>query len=527
MEKFKDIFSSTVFAASILSILFTLAYWVPLRAIVNVWKTNDDYSYGFLILPIAAYLFWEMRGRLKGIELKSSWAAFPALLFFIVVSIYGILGSSGHIARPAVPVILLLMAAFCFGLTFTRKMLLPLGFLIFMVPLPNVLDRTIGVFLKSVSSQLGGALIKAFGISVFVSGNVIDLGVTKLQVVDACSGLRFVFPLLALGIVYAHFFENQMWKKIFLTVSTIPIAILTNGLRIGITGIMTKYYGPKAAEGFFHDVSGWVIFMTAFAFLFLLSLGLRVIAPAAGNGKTTDASFGTSPNTAPYPMKLNSDVRISVLVSAGLLLGVTFLSISTQAMPRIVLRDGIENFPLQFSNWNGRANIVPPETISKSGAEEAFSAFYTDSAGQGVSLYIGYRGSAFLENENFFHSPTVCLPAAGWRIIDQSIHPIHGIPGYGELPVTRMVMEAMGSRKIVYFWFQTKNKLTYDKNINRYHLTIHAIRKDNTYDLFIRPITEVQPGEREADADRRLEAFVKEIMPVLRRFLEVSQSPMP
>ena len=133
-----------------------------------------------------------------------------------------------------------------------------------MVPVPAVLERTIGVFLKSVSSKMGGALIGLAGVSVHVSGNIIDIGATQLQVVDACSGLRYLFPLIALGILYAYFFEKVLWKRVVCVLATIPLAILMNALRIGITGILAKYLGVATAQGFFHGFSGWLMFVAAF-----------------------------------------------------------------------------------------------------------------------------------------------------------------------------------------------------------------------------------------------------------------------
>ncbi len=505
-----------------LSVLFTAAYWIPLAATVKTWETNADYSYGFLIPIVSIYLLWDLRERLKGLVLKCSWSFFPFLLFFVLLSIYGILGSSGHIARPTIPVLIILITGFCFGYPIVKTMSLPLGFLIFMVPLPTLLDRTIGVFLKSVSSHLGGMLIEMWGISVHVSGNIIDLGVTKLQVVDACSGLRFVFPLLALGIVYAHFFERVLWKKIICVLATIPIAIVTNGIRIGLTGILTEYYGPKVAEGFFHDFSGWAIFMVAFAFLFFFGRILRFFP--AGH-PTVPMDTGTNEGVPRiYPTNINRDVKVAVGISGSLLLVVLFLTLNTQAMPRMGLKGGIAGFPLRFDRWNGKAEIVSPEIITESGAEEAFSATYGDGVAGDVSLYIGYRGSAFLENENFFHSPTVCLPASGWELLQQSKYTIKGVPHFGDLTVTRMVMEAMGTKMLVYFWFQTKDMATYDKNINRFHLALHAIRKDNTHDLFIRTIVGVRSDEDLLNTEDRLNRFVNEMMPVLLEYVNTNQT---
>jgi len=520
MAQAKDIYNNIWIRIFILLALFISAYWIPLKGIVNTWITNDDYSYGFLIPVISLYLLWDKRSDIKEAALKSSWGVLPILIFFVLLSLYGVLGSSGHISRPAIPVLVILFASFCFGIGLTRKIILPLGFLIFMVPLPTVLDRTIGVFLKTVSSQLGGMFIRAFGFSVHVSGNIIDLGVTKLQVVDACSGLRFVFPLLALGVVYSYLFERVAWKQIVCVLATIPIAILTNVLRIGITGVLTYYYGSKVAEGFFHGFSGWTIFMVAFVFIFLLGRILRFFPPKMPKVKSDKV-----PDVKEIQPS-NSDKRTwkgAFVTSVLILIAVVGITLNTQALPPITINGGIESFPLQFEGWVGRKNPVDPEIVIASGAEEAFSASYGKRGNEQVALYIGYRSTAFLENENFFHSPTVCLPSSGWKTIEKSTHTITNIPFYGNVKVTRMVIELFGTKQLVYFWFQTKDKATHDKNINRFHLAVHAIKMDNTHDLFIRPITPIKEGETAEAASARLDQFVRDMMAPLLRFLSENQ----
>jgi exosortase D (VPLPA-CTERM-specific) len=520
VSSISDFIKGTWFKVSLLLVLFIAAYWVPLSSLVNTWMKNEDYSYGFLIPVVSLYLIWDMRARLKDVEFRSSWAVFPVLISLVLLSIYGILGSSGNISMPAVPLLIICFTAFCFGLDITRRLILPLGFLIFMVPIPPILERTIGIYLKSLSSKLGGEVIQFFNISVNVSGNIIDLGVTQLQVVDACNGLRYVFPLLAIGVIYAYLFERVTWKRIFCVLITIPIAILTNALRIGITGILTNYYGPGVAEGFFHDFSGWVLFMVSSCLLFLIGRILAWLPPKGSKVEQTTVSCGEkSTNQAigvPY-------IDGAFITSMIILILVAGLSFSTKALPPIKLTGGIASFPLMFSNWSGQATLVDPEIIDKSGAEEAFNGNYQNSAGDDVSLYIGYRGTAFLANENFFHSPTVCLPSSGWETIETSTHEIQGVPFFGRLKVTKMIVAHMDSKMVVYFWFQTKNKATYDKNINRFDLALHAIRRDNTHDLFIRTITPIRLGESIRVNEQRMDVFVTDMMSALLTFIKEHQ----
>ncbi len=502
--------------AAVLTLAFVAAFIVPLRSIVHTWATNDDYSYGYLVPVISAYLFWDMRSRAVGLRPRPSWSALVPLVLLVLLSIYGILGSSGNISRPAVPVVFMLMFAFAFGWRTFRRFALPLGFLIFMVPLPAALDRSFGVFLKAVSSQLGGWLVRMSGIPVHVSGNVIDLGVTQLQVVDACSGLRFVFPLLALGVVYAYFFEKVRWKQVVCVLATVPVAILTNGLRIGITGVLTRYIGPEVAQGFFHDFSGWVIFMVAFLFLFALGRFLRLFpprAPLATPGPPSGAADGSG-SRGPGSRGIGA-----YLVCLLLLASVGTLGMTTATMPPVHLKNGIAAFPLTMQPWTGIPQPVDATIIEASGAEEAFFADYRDARNDSVSLYIGYRSTSFLENENFFHSPTVCLPSSGWKNAATSTHSIENVPRFGTLKVTRMVIERMGMRQLVYFWFQTKDRATHDKNINRFHLTLHAIQRDNTHDLFLRTITPVRNDESLEAAGARMDDFVRTSVSTMERFL--------
>ena len=131
--------------------------------------------------------------------------------------------------------------------------------------------------------------------------------------------------------------------------------------------------------------------------------------------------------------------------------------------------------------------------------------------------------ASFLANENFFHSPTVCLPASGWEEKEIAKHLIKDVPRFGSITVTRMIIERMGTRELVYFWFQTKDKATHDKNINRFHLALHALARDNTYDLFIRPIMHINEGERVEDAEKRMDQFVREMMTEMLKFLQEKQ----
>jgi exosortase D (VPLPA-CTERM-specific) len=503
-----------MFQAGSLLFTFIVCLWGTLAGIVSTWITNEDYSYGFLIPVISGWFIWERRSKFKEINIFQDFRALPFLILFLLFSVYGILGSSYSAVRPSIPFILFFLTLLCFGKHAARLMLFPLAYLIFMVPIPNLMNRYLGEPLKLISSVMGTHIIRAFDITVYREGNIIELPDIQLQVVDACSGLRFLFPLIALGIVYAYYFQKTTWKRIILVMTTLPIAVLTNGLRVGITGILSHYYGSKVAEGFFHDFEGWLIFMVAFAFLF-------------GFGKIL-SYFPDSPDKSDVPETEYKEIspRLSnmpaFIISLVLLLCVGTLSWSTKALPPVKIKGGLGTFPLEIADWQGRSQTISREIVDLSGAEESFYATYSNEAGERVELYLGYRSTPFMENENFFHTPISCFPGSGWKILKTDTYTFKNSFEFPGLSARRMIAEKMDVKVMVFFWFQTNKRATHIKWLNRLHLALHAIERDNTHDLFVRLITPIQ-SDNLKEAEERLDRFAFQFSQTLNDFLAKKQ----
>lgn len=508
-----------ILSVGVLILSFLFCFWSTLAGLIHVWIDDGDYSYALLIPLISAYIIWEKRTKIASAQIGRSWLGGALLSIFMVICTYGILGSSPSAVRPAIPFIILSITLFCFGSSIFKTLAFPLSLLFFMVPLPTAVQTWVGVPLRSISTRLGELILRIFEIPAFVEGNIIDLGVTKLQVVDACSGLRYILPLVACGVIFAYFFEKVRWRQIVLVILTIPISIMTNGFRIGMTGILTQRYGKNAAEGFFHEFSGWLIFIFAFAMLFVFHLLMKRIM--------RDNSINSAANISADKKQVDSipgSNTVPVAATGLLFILVGVLNFSTAALPRLALSDGFGRFPMTIGDWKGqRTEVIARDIVKQSGAEEIFNATYEKAAGKSISLYVGYRGSPFLESENFFHSPSVCIPSSGWKVLFAGKHQITGIPNLGNVLVSEMMIEKMGYRELVYYWFQTKSRTSYNVNINRYHLSLHAIMRDNTYDLFMRPITPIYSSEKLEDAETRLDGFVVEMMPVFLQFLKETQ----
>jgi len=152
------------------------------------------------------------------------------------------------------------------GTLMLRKMAFPLFLLFFMVPIPTVIYNQITFPLQILASRLADGALTVLGVPVLREGNILDLPSQRLSVVEACSGMRSLLSLTFLSLVYGYFFEKRAGVRIALFFATIPIAIVANGSRVTLTGLLSQIK-PEYAEGFFHESTGWVIFMVALAIL--------------------------------------------------------------------------------------------------------------------------------------------------------------------------------------------------------------------------------------------------------------------
>ena len=248
------------------------------------WYQDDNYSHGFIVPFISAYFLYTKRNDLKG-TLVEPWG--PGLLLLIlglVQLIIGWLGTEYFTMRSSLVVILAGITLYFFGKGVFKIVLLPLAYLLFMVPLPYIVYNAAAFPLKLFVTKVSVGFLKAIGIMVWREGNIVMFPTTTLEVADACSGIRSLMSLLALSVAYIFFSQQTNLKRCIVIVSAIPIAIFTNSLRVIVTGILVQYLGVDAAEGGFHEVAGIVVFALAMVMLMGLGTILRRNAPD-GAGK--------------------------------------------------------------------------------------------------------------------------------------------------------------------------------------------------------------------------------------------------
>src|SRR5580692_6444163 len=236
-------------------------FWDGLSRMWGWWIDAPEYSHGLLIPPIAAFLIWQQKDRLERLRFQGSWWGAGLILIGGAFLVMGELGTVYTIVQYGYVITLFGLILSFLGWPAFRLIAIPLLILLFMIPLPQFVLANLSTKLQLLSSQIGVYVIRSADISVFVEGNVIDLGGYQLQVAEACSGLRYLFPLMTLGFLMAYFYKGALWKRIFLLLSSIPITVLMNSFRVGTIGLMVEHWGIEMAEGFLHEFQGWMVFM--------------------------------------------------------------------------------------------------------------------------------------------------------------------------------------------------------------------------------------------------------------------------
>jgi exosortase len=251
------------------SALLLICYAPVLKGLVAQWYDDPDMGHGFFVPAIAAYIAWQLRDRIADKAPVPNWWGLVIMIWAAFQLYIATLGAELFLARTSIVFSIIGAVLLLGGTEYIKIFGFPLFLLFFMVPIPAIIYNQITFPLQLLASRVAETAITNIGIPVIREGNVLELAEQKLNVVEACSGIRSLLTLTFLSLVYGYFAETRIWIRVVLFLSTIPIAIIANAGRVTLTGIIADFK-PELAEGLFHEAQGWVIFMVAFAILALL-----------------------------------------------------------------------------------------------------------------------------------------------------------------------------------------------------------------------------------------------------------------
>ena len=291
-----------------ISFAIVFAYATVLVKLFRDWWTDENYSHGLLIPFIIGYILWTQREKLSRVPAQSSMLLGGGAVVFGLFALWaGVAGAELYTQRLSLIVLLAGTVVYFWGLALLRLLLVPLSLLFLAMPIPAIVFNKIAFPLQLFASRCAVWSMSMLGIPVLRQGNIIELkplnsfDTKKLEVVEACSGIRSLMTLLTLAVVFAYFTHSPsgdpprgrfgwlksywFWRAVILIGSAVPIAILTNAFRVSGTGVLAHYYGTEVADGFFHSFSGWAIYIVAFILLFGIGMILDRFRPAQAEGE--------------------------------------------------------------------------------------------------------------------------------------------------------------------------------------------------------------------------------------------------
>lgn len=499
-----------------------LYYRYGLVALGMAWQT-PEYSHGPLIPVISALLFLRQYDELDPTTRhRPKGAAWPGLLLILIALAAGAFGMLSRMDELVAYALILWIGGavlLAMGWTLGRQFWPSVLHLLFMLPLPGLLHYWVSTKLQFASSFLGVAIVQALGIPVILEGNVIDLGSYRLHVAEACSGLRYLFPILSFSYVIAVIYRGPGWHKMVILLAAAPIAILMNTLRIAIVAVLTDRFGAELAIGASHLLEGWVIFLACLIILvgmvaFLITLENR----NAGLRDALDLDLGAARRTI---QGLRHCTAGPVLwVGAGITLAAALAStLSLDRTPPKIQRDPLALFPPTLSDWQATGwDRLQPDEAHALGADDYLLATYT--RGQdAVEFFVAYYAD---QSKGGIHSPKICLPGGGWEVAEIGV--TRAEAAGLTFPVTRAIIQNGTTRRMVYYWFEQHGRRSAIDWRAKLWLVWDGLRLGRTDGALVRLVTPIAAVGQEAEAETRLNDMLTPIMHHLGRFVPETPS---
>lgn len=499
-------------------LLLAVAFHQGIASLLFIWGEREEYSFGYMVPFVAAYLAWQRREQVIGISRDGAWYGVVLVVAGLALAAIGSIGMIATFQQYGFLVALFGLCLAFLGRAGFSRLAGPLAVLVFMVPLPAFFLGDLSQWLQLLSSQIGVAMIRIFGISVFLEGNVIDLGTLRLQVVEACSGLRYLFPLLTLAFISTCLFRMALWKRVVVIVSAIPITVLMNSARIAVIALLAQSFGRSMAEGFLHDFEGWLVFLVCMVIL----LGEIALLARIGRDKTTLAGMLAGPGETSGHVSPSAGMTVpaAFLVACGILaVGAALVVVMP---PREVVKPAratFSDFPEQLGAWSGRSQRLGSDYLSILQLDDYLMANYVAAPEDGlINLYVTYYNSQVQGGS--VHSPRACIPGDGWEILDIRPYRLNSVSFAGKpLEISRALIQKGGERRVAYYWFQQRGRIITGEYAVKLYILLDAIRQNRTDGAMVRLMTEVEPGSGEEKADEKLEKFAALAMPSLEHFI--------
>jgi exosortase D (VPLPA-CTERM-specific) len=510
------------FGAALLLAAFLVALPVFIPGLLELgenWAT-PAYSHGPVVAIMALWIgLRALRDEPEALRDLPATPTWPGIVLTMAGLLVGAIGALGKIGDVSAYGLLLWIAGMVFlmlGWARARRLWLSLLLLVFILPLPQFLYWKLTTTLQHVSAVIGVDMIEMMGLTVYLDGNIIDLGVYKLQVAEACSGLQFLFPVISFALLFAAISRSPLWHKVLLIATAPPLAVLMNSARIALTALIVDRRGIESAEGFLHAFEGWTILLVCIVLLAGLMMLLRLVSPGAARRQPLFDldTHGLMPLLG-RAGQLKAPLRLMAMVAAGALASALVLyPAGSGALPT---RASFSQFPLEVDGWRGLPNRLDPRIEGVIAADDYIDMTYAARGGEPVNLFAAYyrdqaKGSAL-------HSPEVCLPANGWEVIEFGTRRLDMTrAGFGEFEANRAEIIKGTQRQLVYYWFEQRGTRITNDFVAKIDMLADGILRDRRDGAIVRFVTPIRGDDIEG-AEHRIRTMMDKILPELPRYI--------
>jgi exosortase D (VPLPA-CTERM-specific) len=492
--------------AVLAAIIICVLYWEAIGNLWLRWSRDNELSHSFFLPLITGWIIWTNRDVVK------SSVGDPSILGALVIGVglsmllLGQLTSIFVIQHLGLVVIIAGAVAAIGGMSLLRVAAIPVSFLLFAVPPPYWFVTVLSWQFKAMSSVLGVAMLELMGVPAFLSGNIIDLGETKLQVAEACSGLRYLFPFLSIGAIAAFMYRGPIWHKIIIVLATIPITIVMNSFRIAVTGLLVDRFGSEHAEGALHFFEGWVVFVICLVLLFGVVALLCLISKPKKN--PLDALI--QPELRAVTPSRNK-IKPPVVAATALAFAVATLGLSQVVKVDELItpdRDMFVGIPGEFEGWNTEIRPIDPSVAETLGADDSIVVNMTTPDGEtAFNLYMAYLNAQ--RDGRSWHSPRQCIPGGGWKIVSHNIVPAQ--TDRSNFKINRMIIQNGENRQLVYYWYDQRGRKVANEFVMKFWLIADAVTKKRTDGAMVRLITPIPNTASIEEVESKLDDLLNKV----------------
>ncbi len=479
---------------------------------VRSWR-SPEFVHGPLILIAVAVMLWRRRRLLQHGATGGSWAGVALCVVGAAMAVAGQLASLFVVTQYGALACVYGVVFAAVGVRTFLQLWAPMLLLFFIVPLPQFLLVNLIAQLQAISARIAVTLLGAAGVSVFFERDVLDFGRYELRLDDVGAGFRLLLPLIVSAFGIGYLVVRAWWQRALLFVASVPLAVVVTGLVLALIGIVADRSGAATPASFVRDSLAWAVLAVSVLVLALAALALRRMDAAGRNAADSRFQAALARLNVPRgpPASLVA-ATVVLLVTASLS---PWLVGRTQLVPqRIELAD----FPMTVGAWSGERSVLEDVHLDVLQLDDYVLADYLRPATVPVNVYVAWYDSQ--QAGRSAHSPRACLPGDGWQIqeLGQVVLP-SAADRASALRMNRALIARGGERQLVYYWFQQRGRNITNEYLVKWYLFWDILTRRRSDGALVRLTMRLPDGQLPEAADRQLEAFVREVAPVLEPYL--------